>query len=106
MTHQASREARRLAPERAARCPFCVAGAEHDEEWALGTVFARRDGFPVTPQHVLIIPRRHTPDFFSMTPQEQGDAIALLARLREMILKADGSVGGFNVGMNCGEVAG
>ncbi len=55
---------------------------------------------------MLILPQRHTPDFFSMTAQERTDAEELLGLMRDRICKSDGSVLGFNVGMNCGEVAG
>ena len=28
--------------------------------------YAIRDGFPVTEHHTLVIPRRHTPDYFEL----------------------------------------
>ena len=87
-------------------CPFCDrAGllkpvAEH------GSVFAIEDKHPVSPGHHLVVPRRHTPDFFTMTSQERRDAEELVLLLRERILSSDPTVLGFNVGANCGEVAG
>lgn len=87
-------------------CPFC------DEKRKAGAiamrekVFAVDDLFPVTKGHLLIIPRRHTPDFFSMTEEERDDAFGLIADLRLAIQSADPEVAGFNVGMNCGEAAG
>ncbi|MFZ0449517.1 MAG: HIT family protein [Desulfatiglandaceae bacterium] len=52
-------------------------------------------------------PRRHTPDFFTMTPRERRDAEALILWLKDDdILKHDPSVVGFNLGINCGEAAG
>lgn len=69
-------------------------------------VFAVYDLFPVTEGHLLIIPLRHTPDFFSMTEEERKCAFDLIDHLRLRIQSADPEVAGFNVGMNCGEVAG
>jgi diadenosine tetraphosphate (Ap4A) HIT family hydrolase len=92
--------------ERDAGCPFC------DEKWVAGAtavrenVFAVDDLFPVTKGHLLIIPRRHTPDFFSMTKEEKECAFDLLDDLRLRIQSADPEVSGFNIGMNCGEAAG
>lgn len=87
-------------------CPFCdekrVAGATAVRE----KVFAVDDLFPVTKGHLLIIPRRHTPDFFSMTNEEKECAFDLIDDLRLRIQSADPEVAGFNVGMNCGEAAG
>jgi diadenosine tetraphosphate (Ap4A) HIT family hydrolase len=92
--------------ERDVECPFCdeerVAGATVVRE----KVFAVEDLFPVTKGHLLIIPRRHTPDFFSMTKEEKECAFDLIDHLRLRIQSADPEIGGFNVGMNCGEVAG
>jgi len=69
-------------------------------------VFAVEDLYPVTKGHLLIIPRRHTPDFFSMTEEEREGAFDLLEHLRLHIRAADHEVAGFNIGMNCGAVAG
>lgn len=38
-----------------------------------GTVAVVKDGFSVTDGHLLIVPLRHTPDWFSMTDQESTD---------------------------------
>jgi ATP adenylyltransferase len=43
-----------------------------------GSVFAIHDRHPVTPGHLLVIPVRHAPDFFSMTDAERRDADQLL----------------------------
>lgn len=92
--------------ERDVGCPFCdekrVAGAAAVRE----NVFAVDDLFPVTKGHLLIIPRRHTPDFFSMTKEEKECAFDLIDDLRLRIQSADPEVAGFNIGMNCGEVSG
>ena len=71
-----------------------------------GSMFAIRDKFPVTKGHHLVISKRHVADYFALSYQEKRDAEALLSLLRKQIVKDDPSVQGFNIGMNCGEVAG
>lgn len=87
-------------------CPFCDPTGLSGVVAEQGAVFAVEDRYPVSPGHTLVIPRRHTPDYFSMTAGERHDAEELLFRLRERLLAADHTIEGFNVGMNCGEVAG
>jgi diadenosine tetraphosphate (Ap4A) HIT family hydrolase len=70
------------------------------------SVFAIPDKYPVTQGHVLIVPRRHTQDYFTMSSQEHRDAEGLLARLRNLIAESDPTVVGFNIDINCGEAAG
>lgn len=64
------------------------------------------DTFPVSPGHALIIPKRHVADYFQLSVKEMQDANHLLAKTREKILQSDPLVKGFNVGINCGAVAG
>lgn len=56
--------------------------------------------------HHLIMPKRHTADYFSMTAQEKKDTETLLVILKKRLTESDTTIKGFNVGMNCGEVAG
>jgi diadenosine tetraphosphate (Ap4A) HIT family hydrolase len=74
--------------------------AEFQSVWALA------DRFPVTPGHHLIIPKRHTPDWFSMTDAERRDAEHLIRLLTEKLLRSDPGITGFNIGVNCGLSAG
>ena len=68
--------------------------------------YAIRDGFPVTPLHSLVIPKRHVPDYFGLVAEELLAIDRLLHQLRDEILAQDPAVTGFNVGMNAGAVAG
>lgn len=96
----------RTGGESESACPFCPPNiAEHIVE-QYGSAFAIRDKNPVSDGHLLILPVRHTPDFFSMTEQERRDAAELISLMRDRICQSDPSVLGFNVGVNCGEVAG
>ena len=87
-------------------CPFCLEKIKAKIVAEHGSVFAVEDSYPVTKGHVLVLPRRHTPDVFSMTSEEWRDAEALLRELRERALNGDETIMGFNVGMNCGISAG
>ena len=68
--------------------------------------YAIRDGFPVTPLHMLVIPRRHVSDYFGLNQDEVLACHDLINRLREMVLSEDTSVVGFNLGVNIGATAG
>ena len=68
--------------------------------------YAIRDGFPVTPMHTLVIPRRHVADFFDLYQPELNAIHAMLGLQREQILRDDHTVTGFNVGINSGADAG
>jgi len=87
-------------------CPFCGEIALHWATAMLGSVLALPDKYPVTPGHVLVIPLRHTSDYFAMTKEERSAANEMIFRLRNQILESDQTVMGFNIGMNCGETAG
>ena len=68
--------------------------------------YAIRDGFPVTEGHTLFIPKRHVQDYFGLTQAEINAINALMQEQRELLQKSDSTIEGFNIGMNCGEVAG
>jgi diadenosine tetraphosphate (Ap4A) HIT family hydrolase len=87
-------------------CPFCQCVTDQRVVAEHGTVFAILDKYPVTEGHHLIVPKRHVGDYFEMLDVERRDAEALLLLLKDKILEGDATVQGFNVGTNCGEVAG
>jgi ATP adenylyltransferase len=68
--------------------------------------FAIRDVRPATPLHSLVLPRRHVASFFDLGEEEAQAIERLVRQLRQGILAEDGSVEGFNIGVNVGEVAG
>jgi ATP adenylyltransferase len=87
-------------------CVFCKSELLSQAVEKNRFVFAVKDKHPVTREHLLVIPFRHTADFFSMTEAERTDANELLRLLQTKIRAEDKDVSGFNIGMNCGEAAG
>jgi diadenosine tetraphosphate (Ap4A) HIT family hydrolase len=63
------------------------------------------DGFPLSPGHALLVPRRHVATWFEALPEEQRELLEAIAAARDAIL-ARHRPDGFNVGMNLGEAAG
>jgi diadenosine tetraphosphate (Ap4A) HIT family hydrolase len=68
-------------------------------------VFAVRDGFPISPGHTLIIPRRHIASFFDATSAERTSLLELLDVARNQLVK-EFAPAGFNIGINDGPAAG
>jgi diadenosine tetraphosphate (Ap4A) HIT family hydrolase len=68
--------------------------------------FALEDKFPVTKNHTLIIPKRHVQSYFDLDEPELLALNKLLFKAREMLLKQDSSITGFNIRINDGETAG
>ncbi|BEH08886.1 HIT family protein [Geobacter sulfurreducens subsp. ethanolicus] len=63
------------------------------------------DGYPVSPGHCLIIPKRHIASFFEATREEQTAILDLLAEMR-VVLQKGHNPDGFNIGINDGSAAG
>jgi ATP adenylyltransferase len=89
---------------RAEGCRFCEVVAAPVSSNALA--YAIRDGNPVTPLHTLIIPKRHVESFFDLHGAERNAIFALLDEMKTDIQNKDGTVAGFNIGVNNGEAAG
>jgi ATP adenylyltransferase len=92
--------------ERDPHCTFCSDAVQKAPIEENGSVVAICDQFPVTPGHMLVLPRRHAPDVFAMTTIERSHADELIRVLRNRISGEDRRVLGFNVGHNSGETAG
>ena len=84
-------------------CPFCNVEREIILETEMS--FAIHDGFPVNEGHALIIPKRHTANYFDLSLEEQKDCIELLNRVKA-IVQEKYNPAGFNVGININEAAG
>jgi diadenosine tetraphosphate (Ap4A) HIT family hydrolase len=85
-------------------CPFCTLPRERilgENDHALWI----RDGFPVSPGHSLVIPRRHTGSFFDTSNAERNALLALLDEAKAAAA-AEFAPAGFNIGINDGPAAG
>jgi len=64
-----------------------------------------RDGFPISPGHTLVIPRRHIGSFFDIDKDERDSLIGLLDKAKQELLN-EFQPDGFNIGINDGPAAG
>jgi diadenosine tetraphosphate (Ap4A) HIT family hydrolase len=85
-------------------CPFCSLPPERVLA-SNALAFVIRDGYPVSPGHTLIIPRRHVGSFFEISEEERAAMLALLDG-QKRALDAEYSPAGYNVGINDGAAAG
>jgi diadenosine tetraphosphate (Ap4A) HIT family hydrolase len=64
-----------------------------------------RDGFPVSPGHSLILPRRHVQSFFDIDAEERRGLLDLLDQAKKLLDNEFGPAG-YNIGINDGASAG
>ena len=85
-------------------CAFCTLPSARviDEN---ATTIAVRDGYPVSPGHTLLVPKRHTGSFFDLSEPERIDLLALLDRAK-LVLDEEFQPQGYNIGINDGAAAG
>jgi len=85
-------------------CPFCTLP---DSRILDVTPFglAIRDGYPISPGHTLVIPKRHVGSFFELNPEEAADLMSLL-RSAKNVLQVEFKPDGYNIGINDGAAAG
>jgi diadenosine tetraphosphate (Ap4A) HIT family hydrolase len=85
-------------------CPFCRLPPERilaaNEE-----AVAILDAYPVSPGHMLILPRRHVASFFDLTPAELTAIHQLLAQMH-LHLQTMQKPHGYNIGVNVGDAGG
>jgi diadenosine tetraphosphate (Ap4A) HIT family hydrolase len=86
------------------RCVFCTLPTARIRRvsklsWVI------RDGFPISPGHTLVIPKRHAASFFELTAEERSDLLALLDAAKAD-LDREFSPQGYNIGVNDGAAAG
>ena len=85
-------------------CAFCALPQERIVT-ANDLAIAIRDGFPVSPGHTLIIPRRHIATFFDTTTEERLAMFELMDQAKHELdtaLHPDA----YNIGVNDGPAAG
>jgi len=85
-------------------CPFChLDPARVLAEDALTVIY--KDGFPVSPGHTVIIPKRHVATLFEASEVEQAALLRSLATARQLIDAAH-RPDGYNIGFNHGPAGG
>ena len=86
-------------------CPFCDPEAARvvfeDAELRI-----LKDAYPVSPGHLLIVPRRHVARWTDATLDERRALVAAIDRATAWATANDASVDGFNIGWNDGPSAG
>jgi len=84
------------------RCPFCY--VDDDRIVASNDLaICLRDGFPVSPGHLLFVPRRHVASWFDATRDER---IAIVDLVDEVFANEVTEADGYNLGINVGAAAG
>ena len=86
-------------------CPFCNIESSREIIASTPLSAAFYDGFPVSPGHVLIVPKRHVASFFDLTAEERADLFSL-ADIVKVLLDERYHPDGYNVGINVNEAAG
>lgn len=85
-------------------CPFCEIDQSrivHKSDLA----FVMRDGFPISPGHTLIIPKRHIGSFFETTQEEKLELLTLIEQAKTNI-ETEFKPHAYNIGINDGAAAG
>ena len=85
-------------------CPFCTLTNRRIVA-ANELAIAVRDDYPVSPGHTLIVPRRHTASFFTITTEERNAMLSLLDAAKA-VLDEEFDPDGYNIGINDGAAAG
>ena len=67
--------------------------------------FIIKDAFPVSPGHILIISNEIRKDYFELTDEEKMDLVKTID-IGKALIATEHQPEGYNIGMNCGEVAG
>ena len=88
-------------------CVFCEIDSDMDSVLFEGEHFyLTQDKFPVTPGHLLIIPKQHFTASFDLGETEWYDLRVVLEEARSLLRIEDNQITGFNIGINIGSDAG
>ncbi|MGN0257203.1 MAG: HIT domain-containing protein [Bacteroides sp.] len=86
-------------------CPFCNLSRRVKVICETATCVAFFDGYPVSPGHALIIPKRHVANYFDLTNHER-EAMNVMLHYVKQRIDEEFHPDGYNVGINVGEAAG
>lgn len=86
-------------------CIFC-----HIEQsevlWEDNSFFIKKDSYPVTSGHLLIISKEHYTDYLDLKFADQCGLVTPILKAVELLKEAYPNIQGYNIGMNCGIAAG
>ena len=86
-------------------CLFC--NTENKEYiFENNLAYSTFDTYPVSEFHLLIVPKRHIKNYFELTNNEMIDCNKIILLSKNKIEQMDQTIKGFNIGINCGKVAG
>lgn len=86
-------------------CPFCRLSRRVEIICETATCVAFYDGYPVSPGHVLIIPKRHVASYFDLTNHER-EAMNIMLQYVKQKVDERYHPDGYNIGINVNEAAG
>ena len=69
------------------------------------TCVAFFDGYPVSPGHALIVPKRHVSSYFDLTDHER-EAMNVMLQYVKRVVDERFHPDGYNIGINVGQAAG
>jgi len=85
-------------------CPFCTIPQDRIiDSNEFGVTI--RDGYPISPGHTLVVPKRHIGSWFEIDAEEQLGLLDLLTRAK-IVLQDELSPDSYNIGINDGPAAG
>lgn len=90
------------------KCVFCGIEKAVDKSRIIyedSTWIAMLDGYPVSEGHTLLIPKRHCETYFDLNYLELA-SLGVTIGIVKMVLDKRYKPNGYNIGINCGEVAG
>ena len=89
------------------RCAFCEIDSDTSSVLLEGDNFyLTKDKFPVSPGHLLIIPKRHITSPSELSETEWHDLRVVLEEACSLLKKRDNQITGFNIGIIIGSDAG
>lgn len=87
------------------KCPFCRLSRRVEIICETATCVAFYDGYPVSPGHTLIIPKRHVANYFDLTNRER-EAMNVMLQYVKRKVDERYHPDGYNIGINVNEAAG
>lgn len=95
----------RAEPHGTAGCVFCNLAKRLEVICETATCVAFFDGYPVSPGHALIIPKRHVASYFDLTNRER-EAMNVMLQFVKRKLDERFHPDGYNIGINVGRAGG